>query len=195
MFLRPSSRCLLICPSPKDLYSAADLRTLINDYATSRSLANECEQQYIHPDELLLSVLAAPKSNETIQYIKRDEAVKRLSDRMQNWHEVVVDGKDPVIRKGQLKPISVVVKIRQGRKASTLITGCETFFITPEFLSEELKRICATSTSISPVQGKSSNAMEVLVQGKQLKPVTDLLLAQGVPKRWIEATDLGDKKK
>ena len=37
--------------------------------------------------------------------------------------------------------------MRQGRKASTLVTGFEAFLLTPEFLSEELKRICATSSS------------------------------------------------
>jgi hypothetical protein len=89
---------ILNCSSPKDLYSRADLRTIINEYTASHSLANAREQQYIHPDELLLSVLVAPKSEETLPYLKRDETVKRLSERMQSWHEVVVDGKDPVIR-------------------------------------------------------------------------------------------------
>lgn len=37
--------------------------------------------------------------------------------------------------------------------------------------------------------------MEVLVQGKQMKAVVDLLLAQGVPRKWIEGVDLSDKKK
>lgn len=108
----------------------------------------------------------------------------------------------------------MAVKVRQGRKASTLITGFETFFITPEFLGEELKRICATSTSgefentflqqenhanakkmwiVSPVPGRG-NAVEVLVQGKQVKAVTELLLAQGVPKRWIETVDISERK-
>lgn len=84
--------------SSKELYSAGELRNLINDYVEKHSLANPREQQYIHPDELLLSVLSVPKANETIQYLKRDEAMKRLTDRMQTWHEVKVDGKDPVIR-------------------------------------------------------------------------------------------------
>ena len=89
---------ILIRLSPKDLYLLTDLRKIIDEYTASRSLANTREQQYIHPDELLLSMLVAPKSGETIQYLKRDEAVKRVSERMQSWHEVVVDGKDPVIR-------------------------------------------------------------------------------------------------
>ncbi|KAF8491966.1 hypothetical protein JB92DRAFT_2752438 [Gautieria morchelliformis] len=180
--------------NPKDLYSLIDLRTIINEYAASHSLANAREQQYIHPDELLLSVLVAPKSGETVPYIKRDEAVKRLYERMQNWHEVAIDGEDPVIRKGQLNPVSVMVKVRQGRKASTLVTGCETFFVSPEFMGDELKRICATSTSVSPVPGKG-NMMEVLVQGKQIKAVTEFLIEQGVPKRWIVAADHSEKKK
>jgi hypothetical protein len=46
-----------------------------------------------------------------------------------------------------LKPISVIAKIRQGRKASTLITNFEPFFLTADFLAEELRRICASATS------------------------------------------------
>lgn len=39
--------------------------------------------------------------------------------------------------------------------------------------------------------------MEVMVQGKQIKAVTDLLVAKGVPKTWIESADMttGKKKK
>jgi translation initiation factor 2D len=47
---------------------------------------------------------------------------------------------------------------------------------------------------VSPVPGKSA-ALEVLVQGKQIKAVTDLLIGRGVPKKWIESADLSDKKK
>lgn len=34
-----------------------------------------------------------------------------------------------------------------------------------------------------------------MVQGKQLKAVVDILLAKGVPKQWIEATDASTGKK
>ena len=42
---------------------------------------------------------------------------------------------------------------------------------------------------VSPVHGKSG-VSEVLVQGKQIKSVTELLLSRAVPKKWIEVTDL-----
>jgi Translation initiation factor SUI1 len=54
-------------------------------------------------------------------------------------------------RKGSLKPISVIVKIRQGRKASTLVTNFEPYLLTSDFLAEELRRICASATSGKPI--------------------------------------------
>ena len=50
-------------------------------------------------------------------------------------------------RKGELKPISVVIKVRQGRKACTLLTGFEPFGLQADDLAEELRKTCASSTS------------------------------------------------
>jgi translation initiation factor 2D len=47
--------------------------------------------------------------------------------------------------------------------------------------------------AVSPVPGKGAGS-EVLVQGKHVQTVTELLLSKGVPKKWIEATDLSGKK-
>ena len=47
---------------------------------------------------------------------------------------------------------------------------------------------------MNPLQGKAAE-MEVMVQGKQIKAVTDLLMNKGVPKKWIESTDMTDAKK
>jgi translation initiation factor 2D len=37
--------------------------------------------------------------------------------------------------------------------------------------------------------------MEVLVQGNQIRAVTELLISKGVPKKWIESLDLSKRKK
>ena len=49
-------------------------------------------------------------------------------------------------------------------------------------------------TAVSPVQGKP-NSLEVMVQGKQIKAVTDLLVARGVPQRWIHTEGKSEQKK
>ena len=117
----------------------------------------------------------------------------------------------PGYRKGQAKPISVVVKMRQGRKAATLLTGFEQYLLNAEEIAEELRKLCASSTSgsvslflpsltstesvvVGPLPGKSSDS-EVMVQGQQIKVVTDFLISKGVPKRWIESSDTTHKKK
>lgn len=47
---------------------------------------------------------------------------------------------------------------------------------------------------MNPLQGRSAEA-EVMVQGKQIKAVVDLLINRGVPKKWIESADMTEKKK
>jgi translation initiation factor 2D len=96
-------------------------------------------------------------------------------------------------RKGTLQPITLSVKTRQGRKTITLITGLETFSIAPEEFAEDLKKLCAGSTTVSPLAGASPKLglSEVMVQGSWVKVITDALVMRGVPKKWIKE---GDKK-
>ncbi|KAH7922526.1 hypothetical protein BV22DRAFT_1070355 [Leucogyrophana mollusca] len=177
------------------LYTLQDIKATIGKYIADHQLINARDQAYVNVDDLVLTVISsksdAPASTE---FVRRDELIKRLSEKMQNWYEIQADGKDPVLKKGQLKPISVVVKIRQGRKASTLITNFEPFFLAADELAEALRRSCASATSVSPMPGKNAG-LEVLVQGKQIKAVSELLVSRGVPKKWIEAADLSGGKK
>ncbi|KDQ16990.1 hypothetical protein BOTBODRAFT_172600 [Botryobasidium botryosum FD-172 SS1] len=176
---------------PDELYAGSDLRTILEDYIHAHSLVCEQDKKYIRPDENLSFLFA---KNETSEFLPRSELVERLVGTMQHWHSVVADGRDPVLKKGKLSPISIVIKLRQGKRASTLITDFEAFLLTADFLCAELQKSCASSTSSAPVKGKP-NAIEVLVQGKHAKAVTDLLISQGVPKHFITFEDLTDKKK
>ncbi|KAF8755133.1 Translation initiation factor SUI1 [Rhizoctonia solani] len=93
-----------------------------------------------------------------------------------------------------LHPVNVQTKTRQGRKVVTLITGFEPFGIDPETLSEELRKRCASSTSVSPCVEKPKQ-LEVMVQGSQIKAVTTLLLELGLPKKWIKVSESSVKGK
>ncbi|TBU43036.1 eukaryotic translation initiation factor SUI1 family protein [Dichomitus squalens] len=180
-----------------ELYTITEIKDIVNNYISSRSLVNANDPQYINVDsDQFLAGAVSVKGQDTPEFLKRDEVLKRIRAHMQTWHEISVEGRDTIRKKGDLKPVSVVVKIRQGRKACTLITGYETFGLQADDLAEELRKTCASSTSVSPVHGKP-NSLEVMVQGKQIKAVTDLLISRGVPERWIEAEDQtkGKKKK
>ncbi|KAJ7737885.1 eukaryotic translation initiation factor SUI1 family protein [Mycena maculata] len=192
--------------SSKILYELLEVRSMLNEYITSKALVNPREQAYINLDPLLSGAIA-PKvksrskgqGTETspaaaIEFMKRDELTKGVLEQMQPWHEVKAPGRDPVVKKGALKPIQVVVKIRQGRKASTLVTGFEPFLVlSGEDITEDLRKICAGATSVSPRVG-GTPGLEVLVQGKQAKAVVDYLTEKGIPRKWIDVSDLVGKK-
>jgi len=164
-------------------------------------LLNPRDQAYVDvvTDPALLEGLSDGKSKEkeklcAVEFMKRDEVAKKLVEQMQAWYEIRGEGKDTVLnRKGTLDPISIVVKTRQGKRASTIITGFEPFFLDAEELAEDMRKACACSTSIHPIAGKTSG-QEVLIQGKHLKIVTDFLQSKGVPKKWLEASDITGKK-
>jgi translation initiation factor 2D len=111
------------------------------------------------------------------------------------------------------------MKVRQGRKAATLISGFEPFLVVDaEEMAEDLRKACAGATSgmsspvivvwsvtvffffvflrvVSPIPGKpAGSGNEVLVQGKQSTIVLEYLLGKGIPKKWIEVADLSGKK-
>jgi translation initiation factor 1 (eIF-1/SUI1) len=52
-----------------------------------------------------------------------------------------------MLRKGKLVPIAITIKMRQGKKAVTLITNYEPFFLDAESMSEDFRKICAAQTS------------------------------------------------
>ncbi|KAM5538825.1 hypothetical protein V8D89_007547 [Ganoderma adspersum] len=176
-------------------YTIAEIKDIVNDYVVSRSLINANDQQYLNvgADQFLAGAVFV-KGSGSPEFLKRDDVLKRVRRNMQSWHEISVEGSDAVRKKGELKPISVVIKARQGRKACTLITGYETFGLQANELADELRKTCASSTSVSPIQGKP-NSLEVMVQGKQLKAVAELLAARGVPKQWINMPAQKQEKK
>ncbi|KAG5643116.1 hypothetical protein DXG03_001542 [Asterophora parasitica] len=191
---------------PTNIYTLADVKTFLNSYISANSLVNAQEQAYINLDEALFNCVSSKakpgksKGMESIEsgpaeFMKREELTKAILERMQSWYEVS-SGKEVVRKKGEIKPIQVVMKVRQGRKVSTMISGFEPFLVVnAEDMVEDLRKACAGATSVSPIAGKPANSgLEVLVQGKQSAAVVEYLTGKGVPKKWVEVTDLSGKK-
>lgn len=87
--------------SPSVLYDYSDLKLAVNHYVTMRQLTNPQDLSYVNvgTDELLFStVCAKSKAREGVEFLKRDEVVRRLSEKMQSWYEVRAEGKEPVLK-------------------------------------------------------------------------------------------------
>jgi len=178
------------------LYSLAEIKVVLNTYITAKSLVNANNQLFVNVagDDILSSLLSSKGADAPPEFTKREGLVAKLTSKMQAWYRLDTKEKEGVPKKGELKPISVIVKMRQGRKACTLITNFESFQLVAENLADELRKLCASSTAVAPLPGKNAG-LEVMVQGKQIKAVADLLIEKGVPKKWIEEEDQTEKKK
>lgn len=155
-------------------------------YVHKNSLEDKEQRRVVELDKPLAAAVGAKAG----QVLVRDEVVRRLRAGVA-W-SVSVGGS---VKKGALNPINMVVKTRQGRKQVTLVSGLEGFGVDPDDFAEELRRLCAGSTSVQPLTGASPklNLKEVMVQGSQCRAVTEALVARGVPKRYIKE-EAGKKK-
>ena len=93
-------RCADIVPSSEALYSYSDLKSTVNKYVDARQLTNPRDRSYVNvgTDEVLLSAVCAKGKTEGVEFMKREDVVRRLSDKMQSWYEIQAEGKDPVAK-------------------------------------------------------------------------------------------------
>ncbi|KLO16572.1 hypothetical protein SCHPADRAFT_823044 [Schizopora paradoxa] len=178
------------------LYTLSDVKTALNAYITTKSLVNAHNQLFVNVavDELLTGIFTSKGADAPPEFAKREDLISKLSSKMQPWYRLDTKDSEGKPKKGELKPISILVKMRQGRKACTLVTNFEPFLLVAESLADELRKLCASSTAVAPLPGKTAG-LEVMVQGKQIKAVSELLIEKGIPKKWIESEDQTEKKK
>lgn len=108
--------------SVSGLYTLNDIRTLLNTYFTSKQLTNQRDQAYINLDPPLLACALSTSPGEvgkkgskpgktvgaeqealgqgslSLEFMKRDELMKRVVEQMQSWYEIKVEGHDVVTR-------------------------------------------------------------------------------------------------
>ena len=87
--------------SSSALYTYSDLKSTVNKYVDARQLTNPRDRTYVNvgTDEVLLSAVCAKgEAPESVEFLKREDIVRRLSEKMQSWYEVQAEGKDPVLK-------------------------------------------------------------------------------------------------
>lgn len=83
------------------MYNYSELKSAVNEYVEARQLTNPRDRSYVNvgTDQVLLSTACAKgEAPESIEFLKREDIVRRLSDKMQSWYEVQAEGKDPVLK-------------------------------------------------------------------------------------------------
>ena len=78
----------------------------MNAYVSSHNLINANDQSYINVSaDQALAAAVAVKGEDTPEFLKPDEVLKRVRAHMQTWHEIRVEGRD-IVRKCVSSPTS-----------------------------------------------------------------------------------------
>lgn len=84
--------------STTDLYTLNTLKFHLNTYLTSQNLVNLADQSYINigASAILTSTLST-KGSAPPEFMKREELIKAICDKMQNWYRIG-SGEEAVVK-------------------------------------------------------------------------------------------------
>lgn len=128
--------------------------------------------------------------------VPRDALIDRVLHGMAPSYAILRNSDDPNSAKaksGAPPKVHVTLETRSGNKTVTKVSGLEVYFVNPKLLADELRKVCAGSTSVEPLAGAAKKnekpVEEVMVQGPQNEAVIKALQRRGVDRKWIEVVD------
>ncbi|GJQ10986.1 hypothetical protein GpartN1_g2777.t1 [Galdieria partita] len=180
------------------LYTREEIRDVLQQYVQQKYPQNK-ESCEIALDDVLRDAIFKGNTKglteEIPSVMDRKEMESMLLSRMQPYHVLYQPGEEPIIRKGAVKPIGIVIEDRQGgRKHVTRIQGIETFGIEPEDFAQKAQIAFACASSVHPLPGKQNHSVEVQCQGNVASDVIKWLQKFGIPLNWIQIQDKRKKK-
>lgn len=191
----------------KTLYTPPEVRELVTAYIENEKLISETNKRIVKLNPTLAnSVFDGSGSLDTEVQAKgavpRDALIDRILHGMSSSYAIVRNGADPEgvkAKSGPAPKIHITLETRSGNKTVTKVSGLEAYYINARPLADELRKVCAGSTSVEPLAGGAKKhekeVMEVMVQGPQKDAVVKALEKRGVDKRWVELLDKTKGKK
>ncbi|CAI7889777.1 unnamed protein product [Closterium sp. NIES-54] len=189
VFITPTDFSPVSLSTPSPPSTSFPAVTLVD--SPSSSAHNPSDLSLVILDATLCDALYKGAIKKGLPYptecLKRDVGPLLLR-RMQAQHKVEKGGRS-VERKGEVEPVQIFVRGRQGSRNVTRVTGVEAYLVEAELLAAELREKFASSTSVAEVPGKKGQH-EVLLQGGFLDKLSRLLVdAHGIPKSYVAAID------
>ncbi|GME27825.1 RNA binding protein ligatin tma64 [Neofusicoccum parvum] len=189
----------------RGLYTAAEIRPIITTYIESENLISPTNKRIVTLNPILANAVydGSARSDKEVLVkgaVARDALVDRVLASCAPFYAITRNDEAVAAAKpkaGSAPKVTITLETRSGNKTVTKATGVEAYFINPQALADELRKLCASSTSVEKMVGSSPKnpIMEVMVQGPQKDAVLKALEKRGVPKGWIDVVDKTKKKK
>lgn len=187
-------------------FTPSEIREAVTSYIETENLISANNKRLVKLDPLLAnSVFDGTQPLDREVNVKgtvpRDALVDRVTSASSPQYLITRAGEQATENdkpKAGLPPkVKIVLETRGGNKTVTRVSGVEAYFIAPQLLADELRKLCAGSTSVEQLVGSSPKTpvMEIMVQGPQRDAVVKALERRGVRPAWIEVVDKTKKKK
>eukprot|EP00127_Corallochytrium_limacisporum_P004112 Clim_evm57s157 gene=Clim_evmTU57s157 len=154
----------------KALFSAKDLKTALDDYIREEQLPDPSNKRMVRLNPHL--AVLVKKNEGDVASLSRAEVSERFVDMCKAHHVLHIEGRDPVVRKGQPHTITITIEKRTGNKLMSVVTGLEQYFIEPKLFASYVQKQVAASVSVTDHEDKGAargkekdGTQEVLVQG------------------------------
>ncbi|EQB59517.1 hypothetical protein CGLO_00075 [Colletotrichum gloeosporioides Cg-14] len=207
-YFKPTSKLQPIFDSAsKSLFTQSEVRDAVTAYIEGENLVSETNKRIVKLNPILANGVftgsgAADKDALAKGTVARDALIDRVLSGMATSYAIVRNGTDPSsvkARSGSPPKIHITLETRSGNKTVTKVSGLEPYHISPKPLADELRKVCAGSTSVEPLAGAAkkteAQVMEIMVQGPQQAAVVKALEKRGVEKRWMDLVDKTKGKK
>ncbi|KAK4580415.1 hypothetical protein LTR86_000618 [Recurvomyces mirabilis] len=207
---RPTSKLSpLFASTTKQLLTPPEVRDIITAYIDSENLVHTTNKRLVNLNPLLGNSVFDGSGNLDKEVLSkgsvpRDALIDRILHSMNTSYAILRNGASITdagikTKSGTPPKVTIVLETRSGNKTVTKVSGLEAYHINARPLADELRKVCAGSTSVEPLAGAAKKnekeVLEVMVQGPQKDAVVKALEKRGVQSRWVEIVDKTKGKK
>ncbi|XP_010218852.1 PREDICTED: eukaryotic translation initiation factor 2D [Tinamus guttatus] len=180
------------------ILSSSEVRNIVINYVKANELVDETNKNFVKVNAILCDCLLDKSEQDEITNLKWDDLLSRCLERLQPLHQVTFFGQEPIVRKGNIEPISITIAQRSSNKKVTIIKNLELYGLDPQCVANILQQRVQASATITPVPG-TKDRVQVQIQGNQIHHLAKMLLEEyQLPRKYIQglekAPKLGRKK-
>ncbi|XP_067913387.1 eukaryotic translation initiation factor 2D isoform X2 [Heterodontus francisci] len=165
-----------------DILSIVDIRSIVTNYVKSNELIDDYNKNYVTINPTLCDCILEKSEHHAITKLTWDDLFTRCLQRVQRCHQVTIPGQKPIIRKGNIKHISIDVAQRASNKKVTIIKNLEVYGLDPQLLGNALQQRAQASVTMNLVPG-TKDKMALQVQGNQVNHIAKLLTENLINRR------------
>lgn len=191
--------------SSQSLYTASEIRPIVTAYIASENLVNQKNKRLVSLNPTLANAVfdgSTSLDKEVLAKgsVPRDALIERVIQACSPHYAIIRNGEASATSKpkaGAAPKIKVTLETRSGNKTVTKVSGVELYYIPPHPFADELRKMCAGSSSVEQLSGSSPKnpVMEIMIQGPQKDAVLKALEKRGVRNGWVEFLDKTKGKK